>query len=118
NQLRCLAVGSTPMVIIVDDAGEVRLLDCGSATALAKPVCLSNDVSTWGIAACASRPLVAVSANSRKITVWDQQGQIRGHSRLVLSGHRHNIPCIDIDPSGQFLCSVSIDTTLKVPYCS
>lgn len=92
----------------------------------------SNEVSTWGIAIHAEQGLIAVSANSWKITIFnmvemtrdnpiygrrsrrDPDNYLKSQSKVELIGHQHNIPNIDFNESGRYLASSSIDQTCKV----
>jgi len=80
-----------------------------------KPICLSNEGSpTWGCSISKNANIVAVSANSFCITIWDLSTATLGNEKLVCKGHKHNIPCIDFSPCGKFLASASIDNTSRI----
>ena len=73
----------------VDDAGHVfvfwtEAIRQGKYTPAAS---LQNDVSTWGLAMCASRPLIAVSANNFRASVWDLERTVLRRGRVELQGH-------------------------------
>ncbi|ORX52847.1 hypothetical protein DM01DRAFT_1408168 [Hesseltinella vesiculosa] len=83
----------------------------------------TNDqgTSTWGIAIHESG-LLAVSANNYKIKVFNMatmldlpvNNVLSQQTNLTLEGHNHNIPSIDIDSTGRFLISGSIDATCRL----
>ncbi|ORY50840.1 hypothetical protein BCR33DRAFT_762437 [Rhizoclosmatium globosum] len=87
--------------------------------------------SAWGIANHAVRSLIAVSANSHTVTVFDMSldavvgdgsgsgggdGAVLGEgvTRRELKGHGNNIPGIAFSGCGRFLGSASIDGTVRV----
>lgn len=84
------------------------------------------DESAWGLAINAEKALIAVSTNSHRITVWDLKNHPselstkrrrindwplgKGQSKRLLVGHKHNIPCVDINRTGDLLLSCSVDS--------
>ncbi|ORX87013.1 hypothetical protein K493DRAFT_81758 [Basidiobolus meristosporus CBS 931.73] len=144
NAIRVGMLGSEEVLVSVDDSGEVRVWFTEKLDR--SPLCFSNNVSTWGIALNGPRHLLAVSANSHNITVYNLRGSRRSESSLTdiesdtplseledttysttsldspdvnsstttLTGHKHNVPSIDISPCGEFLVSCSIDGTCRV----
>ncbi|MCJ1439806.1 MAG: hypothetical protein MMC23_000287 [Stictis urceolatum] len=85
--------------------------------------------SAWGIAAHKNARLLAVSANSMKITVYAPaltskggtgDGPDRSHDKeMSLSGHAHNVPCIafcntDADMHGKYLVSTDIEGSILI----
>ena len=67
---------------------------------------------------CPTRPLIAVGANNRRIRVFELSrppsfdetrvstpalSQVEVRESWDLSGHRHNVPCIDISEDGQLM---------------
>jgi hypothetical protein len=102
------------MLMTVDEAGEVRVFQMDKLTE--RPFVYNNDnVSTWGIAISNSSSYVAVSANSRTITLlkYDTTDFTQFENKSI-AGHHHNIPCIDFSNCGRFLASISIDLTARV----
>lgn len=102
------------MLLVVDDAGEVRVFLLNKLTE--RPFVYNNDnVSTWGISISSSSPYVAVSANSHQITLLKYNpSAFTQYENTSVTGHNHNIPCIDFSSCGQFLASISIDSTARV----
>jgi hypothetical protein len=89
----------------------------------------SNNVSTWGIAIHADQGLLAVSANSWRITIFNllemtkdnpifgskkKPNLLGATEKIELEGHEHNIPNIDFSESGRYIASASVDTTCRV----
>ena len=78
------------------------------------PVVFSNfdsnfyDNSTWSVSAKGG--VLAVGSNSHTISVWDLETQ--DFKRLNV--HSHNVPCIELSPSGRFIASTSIDSTVCI----
>jgi WD40 repeat protein len=96
----------------VDDAGEIRIF---LSDKLSSPFVFNNNVSTWGISTSNESPYIAVSANSHEITLLKYDLANFGQFEAVmLTGHGNNIPCIDFSNCGNFLGSVSIDSTVKI----
>jgi len=96
----------------VDDAGEVRVYYVNSLDT--RPICFSDSISAWGLAFGGESYLLAVSANSHAITLIDTKARSQGtrdQAPRVITGHEHNIPCVDFSPCGRFLVSASIDET-------
>ncbi|CAG8552154.1 4932_t:CDS:2, partial [Ambispora leptoticha] len=102
------------------------------------PIHFCNESSTWGIAMHGPSRLLAVSANSHVITVYDlrdglpdsvatteedtdkdinsvpNKNPLLLEPKICLRGHEHNIPNIAFSPDGKFLVSCSIDNTCNV----
>ncbi|KAI8071521.1 hypothetical protein BC940DRAFT_293065 [Gongronella butleri] len=81
-----------------------------------------DNISTWGIALHESG-LLAVSANDHVIQVYNLAKTLNlpnitnalgDKDRIELIGHEHNVPTIDIDASGRFLASGSIDNSCRL----
>jgi hypothetical protein len=94
NQIRTGHVNGRPALLSVDDGGHVHLfmIDAVRRGTLAPHVSFLNEEATWGLALCASRPLIAVSANNWRVSVWDLERTVLRRGRLVLQGHsvRHS----------------------------
>lgn len=114
NQLRAGHIAGRSALMTVDDTGHVHvfwiavrgvcvciLLISRDAQAiragtLAPAVSLLNEESTWGVAMCARRPLIAVSANNWRVSVWDLERTVLRRGRLILAGHsvRTHVGCV------------------------
>ncbi|KAJ3031024.1 UNVERIFIED_CONTAM: hypothetical protein HDU68_006862 [Siphonaria sp. JEL0065] len=131
NAIKSGFLGTTPVLITVNDAGQVivHFTESIHNSKHRPPIILNQPTnqSTWGIAIHPDSQLLAVSANSHTITVFDlrvhssveQQQQDcyplgEGIMQRELKGHNNNIPGIEFSPCGQFLASVSIDCTCRV----
>ncbi|EFA79094.1 gamma tubulin [Heterostelium album PN500] len=101
------------ILVTVDDEGYIRVIFVDDLTRL--PLRFFNGSSTWGITICQSKPMIAVSSNNFKITVWDLSlGEEAHYYRKTLQGHRHNIPCVDFSSCGNYLVSISIDKLVRI----
>ncbi|CAG8433203.1 515_t:CDS:10 [Ambispora gerdemannii] len=103
------------------------------------PIHFCNESSTWGIAMHGPSRLLAVSANSHVITIYDlrdglpefvatteekdidkdinsvpNKNPLLLEPKICLRGHDHNIPNIAFSPDGKFLVSCSIDNTCRI----
>ncbi|KAI9366767.1 WD40-repeat-containing domain protein [Zopfochytrium polystomum] len=143
NAIKSGFVGSDEVLVTVDDDGFVVIHFPSSIVtkstppsdadlALRPPIVLSNNgSSTWGIAIHPSSHLVAVSANSWRIRLFDlryrgrpqgpgalgssdAQSSLGGVETAELVGHSHNVPCINFTDDGKYLGSCSIDGTCIV----
>ncbi|RKP06203.1 WD40-repeat-containing domain protein [Thamnocephalis sphaerospora] len=128
NAIHVGEIGPEEALVAVDESGRVSVWF--TATLDQPPIRLENGVSTWGIATHGPTYLLAVSANSFRITVWDlrdrspeEKSTMRvypeaplgeGCTRRTFSGHTHNIPSVDISPSGRWLVSCSIDGSCRI----
>lgn len=108
NAIKVGTLGFEPALIAVDDQGLVGVWFLRAPKQ--KPIVFDNEISTWGIALNTVKRLIAVSANSHAITIYDL---ITGHIQH-LKGHGHNIPSIEFDLSGDRLVSCSIDGSVRV----
>ncbi|KAI9138767.1 hypothetical protein BKA69DRAFT_1117642, partial [Paraphysoderma sedebokerense] len=131
-------LGFEEVLVAVCDDGEVIVWFTNDLNRT--PLRFSNEVSTWGATTHGPSYLLAVSANSHQITVWDLRSDLRhaesslstievsdgdnmttdplgnGMHKRILQGHQHNIPCIDISDCGKWLVSTSIDSTVRIWY--
>ncbi|KAJ3209698.1 hypothetical protein HDU67_005992 [Dinochytrium kinnereticum] len=123
NAIRICHLGNDEVLVSVDDEGLVMVWFTENFDR--QPLSFKNNISTWGIATHAPSRLLAVSANSHQITLFDVSHQGVEHSledrelisrvdRKELSGHLHNVPSIDFHENGRFLASCSIDGTCRV----
>jgi len=115
NQIKVgILNGTRPILISVDDVGEVRVFFVDNLDQ--KPVNFNNNaVSTWGCAVNTQAPMIAVSANSWSISIWNLANSSQEeYQKTTCEGHNHNIPCIDFSPCGNFIASVSIDCQIKI----
>lgn len=111
NALRTGFVDKDPILVAVDDEGLVRVINMNKEY---QTQVLRNNISTWGIATYGPKSLLAVSANSHLITLWDLSSSDDSFGRRVFEGHSNNIPSIDFSPSGEYLVSVSIDASCRL----
>ncbi|KAI0223223.1 hypothetical protein L0F63_005204 [Massospora cicadina] len=108
NAIKVGKLGIEPALAAVDDQGLVGVWFL--RTPKQRPIVFDNEISTWGIALNTVKRMVAVSANSHAITVYDLLSGRVQHLR----GHGHNIPSIEFNPSGERLVSCSIDGSVRV----
>lgn len=81
----------------VDDGGEIRVFDIAEIASGKAQFYLHNDVvPTWGCAVSSATSMVAVSANSFNITLFDLSVPSPQNDKKLLEGHKHNIPCLGI----------------------
>ncbi|KAF2075198.1 hypothetical protein CYY_003503 [Polysphondylium violaceum] len=113
NQIRLGVLGGEEVLITVDEGGYIRILFVNDLDREYLRF-YNAGISTWGIAMCPSKPLFAVSSNDFKINIWNLENEDPHASRRQLLEHKHNIPCIDFSPCGNFLVSVSIDKYVRV----
>jgi len=127
NQIRAGYIGrKVPVLVAADDGGEVSVFFLDDLDRAPLTLHISSQ-GAWGIAlssGCKTQAQIGISANSHRITIWtldrdldvnqNQHGNGSNHSRLTLSGHNHNIPCIDFSPDGWLLASASIDTSVAI----
>ncbi|CAG8605121.1 7621_t:CDS:2 [Acaulospora morrowiae] len=142
NAIKVGMLGQEEMLVCVDDSGGICLWY--TADLNRRPIFLSNDESTWGIALQGQKRLLAVSANSYNITIYNlkahvnqsecvnnHKGSLRSSKSTILRrfsdvvemgdvpqyslvGHSHNIPSISFSPCGNFLVSCSIDCSCRI----
>ncbi|KAJ3308114.1 hypothetical protein HDU76_004127 [Blyttiomyces sp. JEL0837] len=118
NAIKIGFIGSEEVLVTVDDEGRVAVMFTMDLDRT--PIRLSNSgSSTWGIAMHAKTQLLAVSANSFRITLFDlghhnNVGSPLGYVwRRELVGHGHNIPAIDFSSDGTLIGSCSIGSNLR-----
>ncbi|KAN0009008.1 hypothetical protein ACTFIU_008898 [Dictyostelium citrinum] len=113
NQIRLGILDGEEVLVSVDEGGFVRIIFVNDFDR--EVIRLYNHgVSTWGIALCPSKPLIAVSANSHKITIWNLDDENPQQTKFILPKHKHNIPSVDFSPCGNYLVSVSIDKNIRI----
>ncbi|KAM9940863.1 hypothetical protein ACTFIT_007386 [Dictyostelium discoideum] len=113
NQIRLGILDGEEVLVSVDEGGFVRIIFVNDFER--EVIRLYNHgVSTWGIAICPSKPLIAVSSNSHKITIWNLDDENPQETKFLLPKHKHNIPSIDFSPCGNYLVSVSIDKNIRI----
>ncbi|KAL0491941.1 WD repeat-containing protein [Acrasis kona] len=73
----------------------------------------SDEESTWST--CFSKQLGLLITGSNAFTLkCTPIAQNSSDRPFILSGHEHNVPCIDISSCGQYVASCSIDCNLKL----
>ncbi|CAI2165438.1 13584_t:CDS:10 [Funneliformis geosporum] len=139
NAIKVGNIGNEEVLVSVDDLGDVFVWF--TANLDKNPIQFNNDVSTWGIALHGPKRLLAVSANSHSITIFNLQKSVQffndsgeeeshtpktyaseisdddalgGKAKSVLQGHENNIPNICFSACGRFLVSCSIDNTCRL----
>ncbi|KAI7859768.1 WD40-repeat-containing domain protein, partial [Circinella umbellata] len=130
NQLKVGRIFDEEVVVTVSDAGDIWIWRTGALDE--PPMTINNDnSSTWGLAIHGDQGLIAVSANSWTITVYNMAeltknnpifGKrrrnlppvMKGIEKRELSGHTDNIPCVDFNQTGQYVASCSIDQTCRL----
>ncbi|KAJ3247499.1 hypothetical protein HDU77_008547 [Chytriomyces hyalinus] len=130
NAIKSGFLGNVPVLVTVDDGGlvavhETEFLtnpDCPRKTHL-----FVNGESTWGLDIHAESRLVAVSANSHVISIFNlgmnsssdkdalsDDAPMSGFKTKRLSGHENNIPNIRFSSCGRYIASCSIDSSVRV----
>lgn len=59
-------------------------------------------------------PYIAVGANTHDIKIYNLNTSNPNTTFWTLSGHAHNIPCVDISPCGGYIATISIDKTFRI----
>ncbi|KAF9152755.1 hypothetical protein BG015_004772 [Linnemannia schmuckeri] len=117
NAMQVGYLGTEEVLVTANDAGEVVT------------------ESAWGIAIHTERRLIAISTNAHTVTVFhcgtNSRISPRNYfataatsapltatdepttSQQILSGHRHNIPCVTFSPCGRFVATASVDRTCR-----
>ncbi|KAJ3139377.1 asparagine-linked glycosylation protein [Physocladia obscura] len=148
NAIKSGHLGSVPILVTANDSGHVVVhftsiyIDPKKKTPQQPPILLEVHKSAWGIAISSSARLVAVSANSHTITVFDLRVHIVDSAasdrnndendsedyndddtswslgvnctKRVFSGHDNNIPNVEFSKCARFLASCSIDATCRI----
>ncbi|KAJ1568175.1 hypothetical protein HK096_007342, partial [Nowakowskiella sp. JEL0078] len=120
NAIRRNEIGSSEVLVSVDDGGNVFVFFTSNLHQ--PPLHFMVEESAWGIAVHGPSHLLAISANSHNINLFDLSILKNGHhdqtlielisdSRKVLKGHCNNVPSIDFSGCGNFLTSSSIDSS-------
>ncbi|RKP26808.1 hypothetical protein SYNPS1DRAFT_13656, partial [Syncephalis pseudoplumigaleata] len=133
NAIHIGEVGPEEMLVAVDELGCVTAWF--TAALEHPPIRLEARESAWGIATHGPAYLLAVSANSFHVTVWDLHDYFKAGARFLprrtatrsvemplgegckrreLVGHTHNVPGISISTCGRWLASCSIDGSVRV----
>ncbi|KAI8149555.1 hypothetical protein BJV82DRAFT_588447 [Fennellomyces sp. T-0311] len=130
NQIKVGKIFDTEVVVTVSDAGDIWIWRTDALDE--PPMTINNDgSSTWGLAIHGDQGLIAVSANSWTVTVYNigeitridpifgkRRRSVRpvmeGLAKRELNGHTDNIPCVDFNQSGRYLASCSIDQTCRL----
>ncbi|KNC97936.1 uncharacterized protein SPPG_06924 [Spizellomyces punctatus DAOM BR117] len=127
NAIRVGEIGTEEVLVAVDDNHLVHVWF--TADLDRHPIVLQHRDSAWGIAIHGPSYLLAVSANSHTIMVWNLRSSYQSHGNFVsdrdgdplggvekreLVGHEHNVPAIDFSSCGRYLLSCSIDCTLRI----
>jgi WD40 repeat protein len=121
NQIKVGFQGKEEVLVTVGDKGTIRIYFTEDLERA--PILLQNDSeSTWGLAMHAKRRLVAVSANSHAITLFEMGIALDGTSTSrKLVGHKHNIPSIEFNQLGDLIASCSIgmliDVEIRISRC-
>ncbi|CAG8662799.1 23974_t:CDS:10 [Gigaspora margarita] len=124
NAIKVGEIGYEEVLVSVDESGDIHVWYTSNLEK--DPLHFKNDESTWGIALNGPRRLLAVSANSHEITIFNLQYGLQKLAKFSdsqdmsfkpkysLRGHRHNIPNISFSSCGQFLVSCSIDKSCRI----
>jgi len=129
----CIAVGDSGCIYIISLQALVDDRESSLPIQLVPQQIYRASASTWGIAiapppsstSSSSTIHFATSANSHSISLWssmppeevrEEEASQTGASLTAteLHGHTHNIPALAFSPLGQYLASVSIDTTARL----
>ncbi|KAJ3157060.1 hypothetical protein HDU89_002470 [Geranomyces variabilis] len=128
NSIRLGTVGDEEVLAVCRDDGSIQLWFISDFQR--RPLQFQHKESAWGLALHGPRFLLAASANSHTIIIWNLKreegtGEEDGPSRakaesfvdfdqLELAGHEHNVPSIDFSTCGKFLASASIDCCVRI----
>ncbi|KAI8921331.1 WD40-repeat-containing domain protein [Powellomyces hirtus] len=133
NAIRVGDIGEEEVLVAVDDSGRVYMWF--TAHLKRQPLVFQHKESAWGIALHGPKYLLAVSANSHTIMIWDLQSRafedddlmdlkdeekrcnnesLGGMPERELVGHDHNVPSVDFSSCGTYLASCSIDCTVRI----
>ncbi|CAG8550866.1 20230_t:CDS:10 [Gigaspora rosea] len=124
NAIKVGEIGYEEVLVSVDESGDIHVWYTSNLEK--DPLHFKNDESTWSIALNGPRRLLAVSANSHEITIFNLQYGLQKLAKFSdsqdmsckpkysLRGHRHNIPNISFSSCGQFLVSCSIDKSCRI----
>ncbi|KAJ3240725.1 hypothetical protein HDU81_002916 [Chytriomyces hyalinus] len=128
NAIKSGFLGKVPVLVTVDEGGLVAVHETEFLT---NPGCprkthlFVNGESTWGLDIHAESRLVAVSANSHVISIFNlgmnsssdkdaDDAPMNGFRSKRLSGHENNIPNVRFSPCGRYIASCSIDSSVRV----
>jgi WD40 repeat protein len=116
-------IGGDEVVVTTDNCGQVAVHFPPGHFGRA-PILLKVPHSAWGIDTHSSNRLLAVSCNAHVVTLFHLglgidgwEWTTRTPSEIVLSGHRHNIPCVGFDMTGEIVASGSLDRTVHLWKC-
>ncbi|CAG8666905.1 7256_t:CDS:10 [Cetraspora pellucida] len=127
NAIKVGEIGYEEVLVSVDESGDIHVWYTSNLEK--NPLHFKNNESTWGITLHGPRRLLAVSANSHEITIFNLQYGLQrlqpsakfsgsqdmsSKQKYSLRGHRHNIPNISFSSCGQFLVSCSIDRSCRI----
>jgi hypothetical protein len=82
-----------------------------------------EDSSTWSLSihpTSSTSFKIAVGSNSYRITVFqvvmdgESSLEMQDISKLILTGHEHNVPSLSFSPCGDYLASCSIDGSIRI----
>jgi WD40 repeat protein len=114
NHIRATKLASgIHALIIVGESGLVALLQPSRNSQNGyKLDYLNRDTeSTWSAAFSTQLSVLVTGSNSHKATCTPLDENI---SHFKLEGHGHNIPCVDVSSTGEFVVTGSIDATIRV----
>ncbi len=112
NNLKILHLQGQETLSMVTMDGYLYLYTLNDLTQ--KPIILNNnceefdDNSTWSLSGFGS--LVAVGSNSHTVNIWNLE---TGESKRYYL-HSHNVPALAFSPSGRYLASTSIDSSVRI----
>ncbi|CAG8539020.1 10396_t:CDS:10 [Dentiscutata erythropus] len=124
NAIKVGEIGYEEVLVSVDESGDIHVWYTSNLEK--NPLHFKNNESTWGVALHGPRRLLAVSANSHEITIFNLQYGLQPLAKFSdsqdmscrpkysLRGHRHNVPNISFSSCGQFLVSCSIDRSCRI----
>ncbi|KAJ3177941.1 hypothetical protein HDU87_004223 [Geranomyces variabilis] len=129
NSIRLGTAGDEEVLAVCRDDGSIQVWFV--ADLQRRPLQFQHKESAWGLALHGPRFLLAASANSHTIIIWNLKREEEGTSeedgpsrqkeerfvefdQLELEGHEHNVPSIDFSTCGKFLASASIDCCVRI----
>ncbi|KAI8822319.1 hypothetical protein BJ741DRAFT_517258, partial [Chytriomyces cf. hyalinus JEL632] len=124
NAIKSGFLGNIPVLVTVDEGGLVAVHETEFLT---NPGCPRKTHLFWGLDIHAESRLVAVSANSHVISIFNlgmnsssdkdassDDAPMNGFKTKRLSGHENNIPNVRFSPCGRYIASCSIDSSVRV----
>ncbi|KAI9104497.1 hypothetical protein DFS34DRAFT_575569, partial [Phlyctochytrium arcticum] len=124
NAIRTALLGKQEVLVAADDSNYIHVWLTNALDRA--PIALQHKDSVWGLALHGPKYLLAASANSHTVMIWNlralsdaghfqtNQGETNplgdGVESRELVGHENNVPSISFSQCGNLLVSCSIGT--------